>query len=152
MMEAQNTEVVVSFHESKPASIRLWHWLSALTFSATIITVIFASTLFSTSNNIAMVQEQVAKKGGIITADQAGSVAHEYSDKLWMLHKYIGYGLAALLFWRVIIEIFLSKEETIKSKVIHTLHLPHGADKTHFLLVQYGYMIFYALPHHRIQP
>ncbi len=145
IMQTQKTEVLVSFHEPKPAAIRMWHWLSAVTFSASIITVIFGSTLFRMRNNIAMVQEQVAKKGGTITADQARSVAHEYSDKLWMLHKYIGYGLAGLLLWRIIIEIFLSKEKTIKSKVIYALHYPIGADKSHFLFVQYGYMIFYAL-------
>ena len=82
------------FNDSKPASIRLWHWLAFLFFLATITTVIFASTLFTTQSNIPMVQEQVQQKGGSVTDKQAWAVAHEYSDKLWMLHKYFGFGLS----------------------------------------------------------
>jgi hypothetical protein len=59
------------FQKAKPESIRLWLWLTFLLFTATITTVIFASTLFKTNNNIDMVQQQVHEKGGIVTKDQA---------------------------------------------------------------------------------
>ena len=99
------------FQTAKPASIKLWHWLTFLFFTISITTVIFGSTLFKTNNNSDMVQQQVQEKGGIVTKDQARSVAHEYSDKLWMLHKYIGFGLSFLIFSRIIIEVKLSKEK-----------------------------------------
>lgn len=133
------------FQESKPASIRLWHWLTLLFMLASLTTVIFGSTLFRTRNNVSMVQEQVERKGGTVTVDQARSVAHEYSDKLWMLHKYIGYFLAALLLWRILIEAGLSKEKTIRAKIRQAMSFPAGEERRHYLWVQYGYAVFFGL-------
>ena len=112
------------FQTAKPAFIRLWHWLTFLFFISTITTVIFGSTLFKTNNNINMVQQQVQEKGGIVTKNQARSVAHEYSDKLWMLHKYIGFGLSFLIFSRIIIEVRLSKEKKLVNKDSFSPWLP----------------------------
>ena len=67
-----------NFQTAKLASIRLWHWLTFLFFTASITTVIFGSTLFKTDDNISMVQQQVQAKGGVVTKDQAWKVAHEY--------------------------------------------------------------------------
>ncbi len=92
-----------------------------------------------------MVQEQVAEKGGSVTPDQARKVAHEFSDKLWMLHKYIGYGLAFLLLWRIVIEVRLSKEKTVRAQLRAALGHRDGPEEKHYLYVQYGYAIFYIL-------
>jgi cytochrome b561 len=133
------------FVEPKPASIRLWHWLTAIFIFGSLITVVFGSTLFRTRNNVQMVQEQVERKGGTVTVDQARSVAHEYSDKLWMLHKYIGYGVALLLLWRIIIEFSLSSEKRLRARIKYAMRLPADPEQRHFLWVQYGYSIFYIL-------
>jgi cytochrome b561 len=92
-----------------------------------------------------MVQEQVERKGGTVTVDQARSVAHEYSDKLWMLHKYIGYGVALLLLWRIIIEFSLSSEKRLRARFKYAMRFPADPEQKHFLWVQYGYSIFYLL-------
>jgi cytochrome b561 len=133
------------FKEPKPASIRLWHWLVFLFFTASITTVIFASTLFRTRNNITMVQDLVKEKGGTVTPDQARNVAHEYSDKLWDLHKYIGFGLSVLLLWRIIAEVAVSKEKRLGVRIRNAVNFPGSGEKGHFLLVQYGYVVFYLL-------
>ena len=134
------------FNDPKPASIRLWHWLAFLFFLASITTVIFGSTLFTIKSNIPMVQEQVQQKGGSVTEKQASAVAHEYSDKLWMLHKYIGYGLSFLLLWRIIAEVAISKEKRVGPRIRAALSYPVGTiDRKHNLLVQYGYLIFYIM-------
>ena len=134
------------FKEPKPLSIRLWHWFTFLFFTASITTVIFGSTLFKTKNNISMVQEQVQSKGGSITPDQARKVAHEFSDKLWMLHKYLGYALCFLLLWRIIAEITLSKEKKLLTRIRFAASFPvKGPEQKHNLFVQYGYLIFYFL-------
>ena len=134
------------FNEPKPASIRLWHWLAFLFFLASITTVIFGSTLFTTKSNIPMVQEQVQQKGGSVTEKQAWAVAHEYSDKLWTLHKFIGYGLSFLLLFRIITEVAISKEKKLAVRVRAALNYPaETIDRKHNLLVQYGYLIFYAM-------
>lgn len=134
------------FQKAKPASVRLWHWLTFLFFTISITTVIFGSTLFKTNSNINMVQQQVQEQGGTITKNQARSVAHEYSDKLWMLHKYIGFGLSFLIFSRIIIEVRLSKEKKLSTKIRSSLGYPVGTpEKRHFLFVQFSYAVFYII-------
>lgn len=134
------------FRETRPLAIRLWHWLAFIFFTATIVTVIFASTLFKTKSNMAMVQQQVQQQGGTITQKQAQSVAHEYSDKLWMLHKYIGFGLSILLLWRILAEVAVSKDKKLSTRLKTALSLPATTDdKKHYLMVEYGYLVFYIL-------
>ena len=145
MINQQNAKTEI-FSDTKPASIRLWHWLSFLFFLASITTVIFASTLFTIKSNIPMVQEQVQQKGGSVTEKQAFGVAHEYSDKLWTLHKFIGYGLSFLLLWRIIAEVTINKEKKVGPRIRAALSYPVGTvDRKHNLFVQYGYLIFYAM-------
>ena len=146
MVTSASKQASPYFQTAKPASIRLWHWLTFLFFTASITTVLFGSTLFKTDNNITMVQQQVQAKGGIVTKDQAWKVAHEYSDKLWMLHKYIGFGLSFLILSRVIIEVRMSKEKKLASKIRLALSSPaRYAEKKHLLFVQYSYAVFYIL-------
>ena len=146
MLTATTNKEVTFFKTPKPFSVRLWHWLTFIFFSATIVTVLLGSTLFKTDNNISMVQQQVQEKGGVVSKDQAWKVAHEYSDKLWMLHKYIGYGLSFLILSRIIIEVRLSKEKKLAAKIRSALGYPTGTvEKKHFLFVQYSYAVFYIL-------
>jgi cytochrome b561 len=134
------------FLQSKPASIRLWHWLIFLFFSFSITCVILGSTIFKTSNNISMVQYQVKEKGGSLTNDQARNVAHEYSDKLWILHIWFGYGLCVLLLWRILIEWKMSKEKSLTTRIKMALGYPKSdSEKRHYLFVQYSYSVFYLL-------
>ncbi|HEY1870159.1 MAG TPA: cytochrome b/b6 domain-containing protein [Chitinophagaceae bacterium] len=134
------------FLQSKPASIRLWHWLIFLFFSFSIICVILGSTIFKTNYNISMVQDQVKEKGGSLTKEQAWNVAHEYSDKLWILHTWFGYGLCILLFWRILIEWRLSKEKNLRTRIKMAMGYPKSNnEKKHYLFVQYSYSLFYLL-------
>lgn len=131
-------------------SIRIWHWLTFLTFTASIVMVLFASTLFTMKSNIPMVQEQIQRKGGFVSPQQARAVAHEYSDKLWMLHKYTGYVLCFLLLSRMVIEAGYSKEKRLSGKIkralaIQSQGLEQKNDRQHYLSVRWGYVIFYGL-------
>jgi Ni/Fe-hydrogenase 1 B-type cytochrome subunit len=138
------TATNVFFLQPKPSSIRLWHWLTFLFFTFSLTTVIFGSTVFKTSNNVGMVQQQVQEKGGSISKDQARNVAHEYSDKLWILHKYFGYGLCILLLWRILIEMRLSKEKSLKTRIFSAMGHPKSTEeRKHYLVVQYSYLVFY---------
>ena len=144
MIEIKTTNSL--FRQTRPASIRIWHWLIFLFFTFSITTVIFGSSVFKTSNNISMVQEQVKEKGGSLTRDQAFKVAHEYSDKLWILHTYFGYGLCILLLWRILIEIRLSKEKNLRTRLVRALGYPKSdTERKHYLVVQYSYLVFYLL-------
>ena len=91
--------------------IRIWHWLTFIFITASMITVLFASTILNPWKNVEMVQGQLKEKGLEATRDQAFAVSHEYEDKVWDIHKLIGFGLAFLLLARIIIEITEAKEE-----------------------------------------
>ena len=71
------------FQKAKPASIRLWHWLTFLFFTISIITVIFGSTLFKTNNNIEMVQQQVQEKEVLLLKARHGA---------WLMNTVINCG------------------------------------------------------------
>jgi cytochrome b561 len=137
----------ITFNDyTKSAYLRIWHWLTFLFFLASISTVIFGSTLFKTKENIAMVQEQAMHKGGVLTNDQARAIAHEFSDKLWMLHKYIGFGLSILMLLRIIIEVAASKQDTVMGRIKAAASIPvKDAEQKHYINVNKSYLLFYML-------
>jgi Ni/Fe-hydrogenase 1 B-type cytochrome subunit len=145
-MGTTNLGKQLPFRASKSASLRLWHWLTFLFFLASISTVIFGSTLFRTRDNVELVQEAAKNKGAELTTDQARFVAHEFSDKLWMLHKWIGIGLCVLLLWRLVIEYTGNSGGTVSARMRQALGLSTDVgEKRHVQWVYYGYMLFYLL-------
>jgi cytochrome b len=88
------------------AGIRLWHWLNAVVISGSLLTVLLHSTLLSPHQNAALITNQLKNAGVTITNQQARSAAHEISDKGWALHTYIGYILAGLVVFRLLMELF----------------------------------------------
>ena len=134
----------VLFQQTKPTIIRIWHWLVFLFFAASVTTVVLHDFFFKAKDNIEMVQTMVKEKGGTITPDQAKNVAHEYSDKLWNIHKYIGFGLSFLFVWRLTAEFVITKNKKINQR-IKFAKADSSSDKKHYLMVQYGDLIFYSL-------
>jgi Ni/Fe-hydrogenase 1 B-type cytochrome subunit len=139
-----------SFNDFHSLAIRIWHWTFFVILTASLVCVLFGSTAFKTTDNIALVQDQLKQKGAIVTKDQARAVAHEYSDKLWNLHKYFGYVLCGLLLSRIIIEIAQPSEENFKVKIKKTLGFKpviqeEISEKRHYLQVKTVYLIFYLL-------
>lgn len=138
----------ISFQQSHTLALRLWHWLTVLGMTASLVTVLLASTMFRTRNNIDMVQQQLQEKGVVVSKDQARAVAHEYSDKLWDTHKLIGYVLCFLLLSRVIIEIAQPGPEKFRSKLVHAMKFQSNIgseqqERKHFLMVKRIYLVFY---------
>lgn len=134
------------FNEPKHILIRIWHWLAFLLFIGSVTTVILNKTMFKTKANINMVQTMVQEKGGTITPEQAKNVAHEYSDKLWTLHKYIGFGLVFLMLWRIVAEFIIDRNKKVVARIRNTNAVADTTvEKKHYLMVQYGYLLFYAM-------
>jgi Ni/Fe-hydrogenase 1 B-type cytochrome subunit len=140
----------VFIKQKNSLAIRIWHWITFLAFTASLVTVLLGSTLFKTRQNVSSVMDWVARKGGSVTKDQAWSVAHAYSDKLWDTHKIIGYVLCFLLLSRVIIEVRQKKEDKLTSRIRTALNFPVADEKNtmernHYILVKRGYLVFYFL-------
>jgi Ni/Fe-hydrogenase 1 B-type cytochrome subunit len=139
-----------SFLQPHSRVIRLWHWTFFLCISATIIIVLLASTIFRTRDNISVVQEQLQQKGVTVTSDQARAVAHEFSDKLWDLHRLIGFVLSGLLLTRLFIEIYQPREEKLRNRLKKAMGfrstIPiEQIENRHYIGVKITYLIFYAL-------
>jgi Ni/Fe-hydrogenase 1 B-type cytochrome subunit len=139
-----------AFHEKHSLAIRIWHWTTFITIASSLVLVLLGSTMFRTGDNVSLVLEQLERKGAVVTKDQAWSVAHEYSDKLWMAHKWVGYGLCFLLFSRFIIELAQPGEEKMKLKIKRAMGFrattPAEKDeRRHYLIVREGYLVFYLL-------
>jgi Ni/Fe-hydrogenase 1 B-type cytochrome subunit len=146
---SSNSETSI-FIQSHSAPLRIWHWLTFLFITGSIVTVLLVSTLFSQRDNIKLVQDQLQGKGVIVNEDQAFSVTREYEDKLWGVHKLIGYGLAFLFLGRIVIEFTQPKEERIqnrlkKAKELRAKNDANKADYTHYLRVKMSYSIFFLL-------
>ena len=149
-MSSITTPSTSLFPQKHALAIRIWHWVTFSLFTATIVMVLLANTLFDTKANIGMVQDQVKEKGGFVTAEQAKNVAHEYRDKLWETHKIIGFFLCFALLSRVVIEIAISKEEKLLSRIKYAAGIARknrgvNTDAKHYLTVKYTYLIFYIL-------
>jgi cytochrome b561 len=138
------------FNEPHSGAIRIWHTLFFIFTFASIVMVILGSTLFDTRDNISLVQEQVQRGGGSVSTDQARDVAHEYNDKLWMMHKYFGFGLSFLLLFRMGIALAGKREERVLIKLKKALQLRFASPgeqrmQRHYLFAKYAYLIFYVL-------
>lgn len=149
-MENNHVGIGSYFNHKHALAIRIWHWVTFGLFTATIVMVLLANTLFDTRGNIGMVQDQVKEKGGVVTNDQARNVAHEYNDKLWNTHKIIGYILCFALLSRIVIEVAVSKEERILNRIkqastISKLSINKIDDSKHYIMVKYLYLLFYLL-------
>ena len=138
------------FIQEHSVMIRIWHWLTFIIISAIIITVLLNSTLFNQRKNISMVQDQLKEKGLTVSEDQAFAVTREYEDKLWGIHKLLGYGLAFLLVSRIFIEIVLPGGEKIPFRIKKALSIfkkkeGDWKEYRHYLMVKYSYLLFYIL-------
>jgi Ni/Fe-hydrogenase 1 B-type cytochrome subunit len=145
-----STSTFSSFNENHSLAVRLWHWATSVTIIFTIVLVLMGTFMFKMRDNIPMVQEQLESKGATVTKDQARSVAHEYSDKIWMLHKYVGYGLSFLLLCRILLEVTQPGEEKFKTKIKNALGFQaktesEKEDRKLYLYVKRGYLLFYLI-------
>ena len=145
-----NSATFSSFNENHSLAVRLWHWATSVTIIFTIVLVLMGTFMFKMRDNIPMVQEQLEHKGVTVTKDQARSVAHEYSDKIWMLHKYVGYGLGFLLLCRILLEATQPGEEKFKTKIKSALGYQAKteteiSDRKLYVNVKRGYLLFYLI-------
>ncbi|MCE1199609.1 MAG: cytochrome b/b6 domain-containing protein [Marinilabiliales bacterium] len=140
------------FIQPHSAAIRVWHWLTFLLILALIVTVWMNATLLNARQSTPAIVSTLQEKGVTATPAQAWSVAHYYGEKMWDVHKILGFMLAFLLLARVIIEFRQPAEEKIGPRLksalfgyLETNHAGKKKDLRHFLIVKYSYTLFYGL-------
>lgn len=151
VIEPTRTDVQHS-HQSKkyPAILRLWHWANTIVISGSLITVLINSTLIKRRNITPLIENELKDSGVTITNEQAGNVGHALSDKVWEWHTYIGYVLAALFLFRLILEFFQLTEQKFIGKMKAAYRQFQIIKKNreiarHELTVKSIYVVFYLL-------
>lgn len=118
------------------ASIRFWHWASAIVVFGSLITVLINSTLFEDE--------------GIRATPGGRELAHVFEEKIWGVHIYFGYALAALLVFRMIAGFFQPAGQQLSGR-IKIAYLDYFVLKRnkaaagHDLIVKSSYLVFYVL-------
>jgi acetyl esterase/lipase/cytochrome b len=149
-IDSKSDSVSSYFIQKHSTAIRIWHWLTFLLISLTMLTVLLNSTIMNQRANIPVVQDVLKSKDVIVNDDQAFAVSREYEDKIWGVHKWIGYGLALLLISRIVIEIAQPGEEKFIARFKKAMGFYRQKDANHseyrhYLGTKITYLIFYVL-------
>jgi Ni/Fe-hydrogenase 1 B-type cytochrome subunit len=132
------------------SSLRLWHWTNALVITGLLLTVLINSTLLKSRNSTPLIKTGLQKAGAQVTDAQVKNAAHALSDKVWDVHIYFGYVLAALLLFRLILEVF----QLVDQKFIRTFKTAwhnfgqtkkEGEASRYELVVKIIYTAFYII-------
>jgi Ni/Fe-hydrogenase 1 B-type cytochrome subunit len=129
--------------------LRLWHWLNMLVISGSLITVLINSTITDKQNITSLVKEKIKDTKGIDN-DLSRSVAGALEDRVWAIHTYFGYCLAALLIFRLLLEFFQLADQKfirgLKDAGEKYRKIKKDRQETlHELTVKIIYAIFYVL-------
>jgi Ni/Fe-hydrogenase 1 B-type cytochrome subunit len=132
------------------ASLRLWHWANTLVVSGSLITVLINSTVLDEHANAGFIQDELQKSGGSVTVEQTRNLAGTLSDKVWAVHIYFGYTLAALLLFRLILEFFQVADQKLIRKMKTAYRDCFIIRKQlklarHELVVKLTYILFYSV-------
>lgn len=129
-------------------NLRLWHWLNSLVIIGSLITILINSTLFEKKTNTAFIAKELENAGASVTAQQARAVSHGFEEKIWDLHVYLGYFLAALFVYRLVLEIFQPKNQKFKFKLLKAFQLYQTSKSQNNgkeLFVKLIYLVFYMV-------
>ncbi len=147
-----SVEVNSVFTQKNSPAIRVWHWLTFILVISLIVTVLLESTTLNQRDNIPVIQNTLKSKGITVDNNQALAVSHIYGEKMWDIHKLLGYALSFLFLSRIVIEFTQSKEERNQTRIKKALFafLQSKDELTrkelkHYLIVKYSYMLFYGL-------
>lgn len=131
-------------------ALRFWHWANAVVISGSLITVLVNSTILKPRKSAPLVLTELQKTNPTVTLDQARSVVNMLEDKVWDVHVYFGYTLAALLLLRIMAEFFSVTERRlinqIKKAWISFKTIKQQMESArHDVIVKSIYVIFYVL-------
>jgi len=137
-----------TFKKYQPLSLRIWHWMNALTILGLLATVLLRKTFLSWRTNSALIEAKLQEAGISISADLAKNIAVSLRDPMWNWHYNLGFVLVGLLVFRIILGVMSIAPcpgiESIKLALKFSTVPPSDKFKaSHYILVKIGYGIFY---------
>lgn len=94
---------------------RIWHWVHAAVVLGLLGTVFLRKTFLSWRTNSELLTEKLSEINLEVTADQAKVLAKAIRAPMWEWHIILGYALAALLVWRIILFFTESGKQNYKN-------------------------------------
>ena len=82
---------------------RIWHWVHAVVVLGLLGTVFLRKTFLSWRTNSELLTQKLSEINLEVTAEQAKMLAKAIRAPMWEWHIILGYALAALLVWRIIL-------------------------------------------------
>lgn len=114
-------------------SFRIWHWLNAIVILGLLGTVFLRKTFLSYKANAEIIMTKLAEFGTEIELEDAKSIARSIRNVMWEWHLILGYALAFLLLYRVVL-FFTDKSEKT----------PFASLSLHKKAVKISYCVVYA--------
>ncbi|MDD5372489.1 MAG: cytochrome b/b6 domain-containing protein [Sulfurimonas sp.] len=82
---------------------RIWHWLNAIVILGLLGTVFLRKTFLSYKTNAEIIMAKLADMGTEIELEDAKSIARSIRNVMWEWHLWLGYALAFLLLYRIVL-------------------------------------------------
>jgi len=117
-------------------NFRLWHWIHAIVILGLLGTVFLRKTFLSWRTNSEILSNKLSGIDISVTADQAKMLAKSIRAPMWEWHILLGYVLAALVVWRIILFFTQSGKQNYQ-------HLKE--ENFHKKMVKLGYIVIYAV-------
>ena len=93
---------------------RIWHWLHA--------TVVLRKTFLSWRTNSELLSQKLSEINLEVTTDQAKMLAKAIRAPMWEWHIILGYALAALVVWRILLFFTQSGKQNYQNLSKETFH------------------------------
>ena len=101
---------------------RIWHWVHAAVVLGLLGTVFLRKTFLSWRTNSELLTQKLSEINLEVTAEQAKVLAKAIRAPMWEWHIILGYALAALLVWRIILFFTQSGKQNYQNLGEETLH------------------------------
>ncbi|PHS33779.1 MAG: cytochrome B [Sulfurovum sp.] len=101
---------------------RIWHWIHAFIVLGLMGTVFLRKTFLSWRTNSEILTQKLSEIDLSVTEAQAKVLATAIRAPLWEWHILLGYALAALLLWRIVLFFTQSGSMNYKHFKVKSLH------------------------------
>ena len=113
---------------------RVWHWIHATVILGLLGTVFLRKTFLSWRDNAELLTQKLTEIDISVTEAQAKVLAKAIRAPMWEWHILLGYALAALLLWRIILFFTQSGKENYQNLKSQPLHQK---------VVHFGYIAYF---------
>jgi len=120
--------------------LRLWHWGNSFLITVQLVTILFISVIVNTRSLRPEFQQALQKSGVTLDEQQARSLAHIVSERIWDWHVYFGLALSALLAYRIILVFVQPAAQRFGARLQEAKQEGGNA-----LFAKYTYIAFYLM-------